>query len=223
MHDELVPRMGARWSHAISSAAFLAGATRDIGLLPLIVLPYHEPIDLAKSLATIDRLSGGRLTIIGGTGYMAWEFATLGVAYEDRSSITDEYLEAMVELWTSAAPAFHGRHVRFADVTFDPKPVQPPHPPILLGGYARSALRRVARHGDGWVVQKTTSRTQLAADLAYIHEQPEFQARPRFLDVGAPLWEVRVDPNTHQVLEPIGPSTRRQPSSSRSSSSPSSA
>jgi probable F420-dependent oxidoreductase len=205
MHKDMAPAMGDRWSHSVSSAAFIAGATTSIRMLTLIVIPYHHPVNLAKSLSTIDYMSGGRLSIIAGAGYMDWEFEALGVPYDERAAITDEYLAAMVELWTSDEPAFDGKYVSFRDIVFDPRPVQSPHPPILLGGYSKSALRRIARIGDGWILQQTTTREELPEMIEYIHEQPEFQARPRPLEIGTSLWEGRSHPRTHELIEAAKP------------------
>jgi probable F420-dependent oxidoreductase len=205
IHEELVANMGARWSHSVSSTAFIAGATTNIRMLTLIVIPYHHPVNLAKSLSTIDHLSGGRLSIIAGAGYMDWEFAALGIPYEERAAITDEYLAAMIELWTNDEPTFDGKYVAFRNIVFDPKPTQRPHPPILVGGYSPSALRRVARVGDGWILQQTTTRGEIAGMVDYIHEQPEFQARPRPLEIGTSLWEGRSHPKTHELLEAAKP------------------
>jgi probable F420-dependent oxidoreductase len=205
MSNEMTPAMGARWSHSVSSTAFIAGATTNIRMLTLIVIPYHEPVNLAKSLSTIDHLSGGRLSIIAGTGYMDWEFEALGVPYEERVAITDEHLAAMIELWTSDAPTFDGKYTSFRDVVFDPKPAQSPHPPILIGGYTKAALRRVARIGDGWILQQVTTRNEIPEMIDYIQAQPEFQARPRHLELGTSLWEGKTHPRTHELIEAAKP------------------
>jgi probable F420-dependent oxidoreductase len=105
----------------------------------------------AKILATIDVLSGGRLTVGIGAGWLKEEFEAIGAPpFADRGAVTDEYVAAFRELWTSDAPHFSGRHVQFADIVFAPKPVQRPHPPIWVGGESGPALRRTARLGDAW-------------------------------------------------------------------------
>src|ERR1700736_2617856 len=102
-------------------------------------------------LATIDVLSNGRLTFGIGAGWMKEEFQALGVPpFPERGAVTDEYLDAFRELWTKDDPRFEGRHVKFADILFEPKPVQKPHPPIWVGGESGPALRRTARIGDAW-------------------------------------------------------------------------
>jgi probable F420-dependent oxidoreductase len=149
----------------------LLGATQRIHALTYVaVLPYHEPIAYAKAVATADVLSGGRITLGLGVGYMRREFEALGVPYARRGHRTDEYLEAMKELWTSDRPSYRGEFVQFDDILFEPKPVQKPHPPIFIGGDSRPAMRRAAILGDGWLPW-LTPRRELPACLASIHEQ----------------------------------------------------
>jgi probable F420-dependent oxidoreductase len=116
----------------------------------ILVLPHHNPILVAKTLATLDVLSGGRVIAGFAAGYAEPEFRALGVRFDRRGAITDEYLRAIRALWTSEEPAFEGRFARFAGIRFEPKPVQRPHPPIVIGGTAPAALTRAAREGDGW-------------------------------------------------------------------------
>ena len=132
--------------------AFLTGQTRTARLLTsVMVVPYRAAVHTAKVLATIDVLSGGRLTLGCGVGWMREEFEALGTPpFEKRGAVTDEYLRAFKELWTEDTPAFDGEYVHFADLAFEPKPVQKPHPPIWIGGESPPALRRAATLGDGW-------------------------------------------------------------------------
>ena len=142
--------MGARWPHSLAAAGFLLGATRSITVCPLVVVPCEQPVALAKALATLDWMSGGRCTPVLLTGYIEWEFELLGVNFADRELIMDEYVEAMVELWTSEQPTYEGRFVRFSEVAFEPKPVQDPFP-LWFGGKAtsRRALRQRGALGLG--------------------------------------------------------------------------
>jgi probable F420-dependent oxidoreductase len=116
----------------------------------ILVLPHHNPVLLAKALASLDVVSGGRLIAGFGGGYAEAEFRALGVAFADRGAITDDALDAMRALWTQDEPRHRGRFARFEDIRFEPKPHQRPHPPIVVGGTAPPALRRAARVGDGW-------------------------------------------------------------------------
>jgi len=152
MTDDLVGAMGSHWPHALTAMEFIAGATSNIRVNAcVIVLPYHDPIVLAKAAATLDVMSGGRLMLTFGVGHAAHEFQALGVPFHRRGRIADEYLEAMTALWTQDAPSYEGEFVRFEGVHFDPKPVQKPHPPLWFGGNSSAALRRVARYGTGWM------------------------------------------------------------------------
>lgn len=173
----LVPTMGGRFFEGVTAAANLLGATERIGALTYVaVLPYHQPVVYAKALASADFLSGGRMTLGLGAGYMEREFEAVGVPVEERGRRSDEYLRAMLELWTSEKPSFAGEFVRFDDVVFEPKCVQQPHLPLLVGGDSRPALRRAARLGDGWLPWLTT-RDEMPGCLAYLREQREAHGR----------------------------------------------
>jgi probable F420-dependent oxidoreductase len=145
------------------AAAFIAGKTSRLRLVTSVTVVPHRPAVLqAKMLATIDVLSQGRLTFGIGAGWMKEEFAALGVPpFAERGTVTDEYLMACRELWTSDNPHFQGKYVKFANILFDPKPVQKPHPPIWVGGESGPALRRTARLGDGWYPIGTNPRHRL--------------------------------------------------------------
>ena len=135
----------------LATIAFLAGVTERLRLLTsVLVVPHRPPILAAKLLATIDVLSHGRLIVGAGAGWMQEEFALLEVPFAARGSLTDEYLEAFRELWMKDRPAYQGKHVRFAEVLFYPKPLQKPHPPIWIGGESPAALRRAIKLGDAW-------------------------------------------------------------------------
>jgi probable F420-dependent oxidoreductase len=135
----------------LTTLAFLAGCTSRIKLLTsVMVVPHRPPIATAKILATIDVLSGGRLILGVGAGWMREEFALLGAPFAERGMVTDEYLEAFKALWIQQRPTYAGKHVTFADVIFEPKPIQKPHPPIWVGGESPAALRRAVKLGDAW-------------------------------------------------------------------------
>ena len=132
--------------------AFLAGQTRTIRLgTSVMIVPHRNPIVAAKALATLDVLSGGRVNVGVGAGWLREEFETLGLPpFEERGAVTDEYIRAFKELWTSDAPSFQGKYCQFDNVSFLPKPVQKPHPPIWVGGESNRAMRRAARIGNVW-------------------------------------------------------------------------
>jgi probable F420-dependent oxidoreductase len=136
----------------LAAAAYVAARTRKIRLvMAVMVVPYRPAVLAAKMLATIDVLAGGRLVLGVGAGWLEAEFEALGTPpFAERGAVTDEYLQAFRTLWTEEAPRFSGRHVRFGDILFAPKPMQRPHPPIWIGGESPPALRRAARYGDAW-------------------------------------------------------------------------
>jgi probable F420-dependent oxidoreductase len=135
----------------LATVAFLAGCTERLRLLTSVtVLPHRPAVLTAKMLATIDVLAKGRLIVGAGAGWMREEFALLGVPFEARGKLTDEYLAAFKELWTKDRPAYSGRYVKFSDMLFYPKPVQKPHPPLWIGGESASAVRRTITFADAW-------------------------------------------------------------------------
>lgn len=172
MPYEEVPRLGPFWMHAMTTMAFLAGATERVRLdTTVLVLPYHRPLDFAKAVSTLDLLSGGRLDVSIGVGHAEREFESLGVPFADRGAVTDEILEACKELWTAEEPVHHGRFFHIEGLAFEPKPVQRPWPPIYVGGNSKPALRRAARH-DGWQPNPTTfSMAEMPPCVDYIKQQ----------------------------------------------------
>ena len=136
----------------LSTLAFLAGCTRRVRLLTsVMVVPHRQPVLAAKMLATADVLSGGRVIVGAGAGWMKEEFEAVGAPeFGARGRVTDEYIEAFKELWTKARPAYRGKHVSFGNIIFAPKPIQRPHPPVWIGGESEAAMRRAIRLGEGW-------------------------------------------------------------------------
>lgn len=148
--------------------AWLCAATTELRILSSVaVLPHRNPLFMAKSIATMDVLSGGRVAIGCGTGWMREEFETLGVEFERRGQVTTEYIEAMKALWTQDNPSYDGEFVKFRDIIFDPKPVQKPHPPLWIGGESGPAMRRVAAVGDVWYPFASNPKFRLAWPDAY--------------------------------------------------------
>ena len=132
--------------------AFVAGKTSTLRLVSsVMILPYRNPVATAKTLATIDVLSGGRVTVGVGVGWLREEFEALGAAdFDRRGAVSDEYLRIFKTLWTESPASFEGAFYRFDAIQCLPQPVQKPHPPIWVGGHTKAALRRAARFGDGW-------------------------------------------------------------------------
>ncbi len=136
----------------LTIAAFIAARTQRIRIVTAILVVPHRPAVLAaKQLSTIDVLSGGRLTVGVGAGWMQLEFdAVVTTPYAERGAVTNEYIEAFKALWTQPKPTFDGKYTKFDGILFEPKPVQKPHPPIWVGGESAPSIRRAARHGDAW-------------------------------------------------------------------------
>jgi probable F420-dependent oxidoreductase len=131
--------------------AFCAALTSRIKLgTAMLILPEHNPVTLAKRLATVDVLSGGRLIAGVGIGWLREEYDALGVPFERRGRRADEYLGALRALWTQAPASFDGEFVRFDGVHSDPRPTRPGGVPIVIGGHGPAAVRRAARYGDGF-------------------------------------------------------------------------
>ena len=131
--------------------AYIASATRTLKLgTAILILPQRNPVVTAKAVATLDHLAGGRRVLLGiGVGWLAEEFATLGVPFEDRGPRTDEYVAAMRALWSQERASFSGRFVSFRDVFCRPRPADG-RVPIIVGGDTRAAARRAGRLGDGY-------------------------------------------------------------------------
>src|SRR5262245_15484773 len=162
----------------ITVLGFLAAATSRIRLVTsVMVVPQRPAVLAAKTLATVDVLSRGRLTVGVGVGWLDEEFrAVAAPPFDQRGAVTDEFLAAFDELWTSAAPRFAGRHVSFDDIRFEPKPVQRPRPPIWVGGESPAALRRVAHLGDGWYPVGSNPRDPLDTPARYVEARRRLEA-----------------------------------------------
>lgn len=160
----------------VAALAFVAAATTRLRIMPfLLILPYRNPLLAAKSIISLDVLSGGRLVVGAGGGYLRSEFSALGVAHEERGALFDEALDVLHGVCTTPEFHYEGRHFTAYGVGMVPGPVQRPHPPVWIGGNGRNALRRVARAAQGWSPMLTseemaaTTRTRAlttVADLA---------------------------------------------------------
>ena len=128
---------------------YVAAVTERIRLIPnILVLPYRNPFVVAKAVATLDALSGGRFTLAVAAGYLKGEYRALGVDFDERNLLFDEAVEVMRGIWTTDDYAYEGHHFTAHGQTANPKPASPP--PIWIGGNSRRSRRRVAEYGDGW-------------------------------------------------------------------------
>jgi probable F420-dependent oxidoreductase len=172
--------------------SLVAAVTTKIRLQTgILVLPYRNPFIVARSIASLDRFSGGRVTIGMGAGYLKGEYRALGVDFEQRNELMDEYLKALKLALSGEEFVFEGSGYQAFGNRILPGPVQKPHPPLLVGGNARRAIRRAVELGDGWYpfftvggVSTSTTRTaditneeELAEALAYMHAQCETVGR----------------------------------------------
>lgn len=136
----------------IALLAYLAAVTDRVRLgVAVLNLPFASPVVTAKSLTTIDRLSHGRLDVGLGTGWQSQEFEATGVTMDRRGARADDYLRALHAIWTDDVVEYDGEFYRVPRSSIEPRPVQSPHPPILMGGAAPAALRRAGRLADGWI------------------------------------------------------------------------
>jgi probable F420-dependent oxidoreductase len=131
--------------------AFIAAHTKKVKLgTGIIILPQRNPLVLAKELASVDVVSGGRLIFGLGIGYLKAEFDALGAPFDQKGPRSIDYVQAMKTLWTQEKPAYKGNFVSFSDIQARPQPVQKPHPPIVIGGHTKEAFRRAVQYGNGW-------------------------------------------------------------------------
>ena len=187
------------WPEQITTLAYLAGVTERIRLATsVMIIPYRNPILTAKMLSTLDMLSKGRLILGAGVGWMEEEFELLNTEpFAERGAVTNEYLRAFIELWTKDDPKFEGKYVNFSDITFLPKPVQKPYPPIWIGGQSKPAIRRAAQIGDCWhpvgaIPAAPLEPEELAENLVLLHQYAEKAGRdPAIIQVSvkAPLYD----------------------------------
>ena len=186
----------------LTLAAFVAAHTTRLRLVTsVMILPHRPPVLAAKMLATIDVLSSGRLTVGVGVGWLREEFEALGApAFERRGAASDEILTIFKMLWTGAPAAFSGEFFRFPEVRCLPTPIQKPHPPIWIGGHSEAALRRVARHGDGWhpvganpaSMLAPTELGELIAELCRLVEAEHRDPSTITIAYKAPLYDVEL-------------------------------
>ncbi len=171
----------SRYLNPVVALTYVAAFTRTIRLgTGVLLLPQHQPLILAKELASLDVLSGGRLIVGIGVGWAEAEFEALGVPFHERGARTEEYLAAMRTIWNEAPAAYHGRSVSFQDVMAYPHPVQQPAPQIVMGGSAAAVLRRAIEQANGWY-GFGLDLEETAALLTQLRQAAERYARPTWL------------------------------------------
>jgi probable F420-dependent oxidoreductase len=160
--------MDMPWYECLTAASFLAASTSRCRIgTSVLILPQRNVLELAKTSATLDALSGGRFVLGIGGGWFAEELEALGHRFETRGRRTDEMIEVLRRCWTGRPQPFEGEEIAVPEgLVFEPRPSQPGGPPILVGGMSRAALRRAALRGDGWLAfQREELDTSQLADL----------------------------------------------------------
>jgi probable F420-dependent oxidoreductase len=165
---------------------FLAAHTERLRLATgIIILPQRNPVVLAKELASVDVLSRGRLICGVAAGYLRPEFDAVGATFSDRGARCDEYMDVLRALWSEEKPSFAGRTVRFQGIDAHPRPVQKPHPPLVVGGTSAPALARAVARGNGWYgfLRDLDAATSDLAGLAAARREVERRAALGTLEI----------------------------------------
>ncbi len=211
------PRSGVLFYDAFVLASFLAARTTRIRFVfGALAVPLRTPLHLAKLVASLDQVSAGRLTLVAGSGWLRSEFDALGLPFDERGPLTDEYLDAIRTLWTQERPAFQGKYVSFPPMTFEPRCVQRPHVPIWIAGTGRAPFRRVIEFGDGWMPM-TGTFDERARDIAMLRKEvaaagrdPDSLAFAGQLRVGPPDEAIRqLSRGHHAVAKDVADTERR--------------
>lgn len=212
-----VERFGEVYYEPLTVLSYIAGITERIKLgISAMILPYRNPVYVAKIISTLDVLSGGRVIITGASGWLEEEFDILGVPFPERGSRSDEYIKIFKELWTKEDPEFEGKYSKFSNIKFEPKPVQKPHPPIWIGGNSRRGIRRAAELGDAWhptrpgldeLIEGTKYLRELALENGRDPDEIEVTARQplRILETGDTVTKKRPFIGTKsEIIQDIG-------------------
>lgn len=155
----------------LATLAYLAGRTTSVRLgLAVVNIPYYPPVALAKLLTTIDHLSDGRLDAGLGIGWSPPEFAAVGVPTARRGSRAEDFIRCLKAVWTDDVVEYEGDFYRVPRSRIDPKPVQKPHPPILLGGTAEAALRRAGTVAAGWISSSRADLSRIDDSVAIVRD-----------------------------------------------------
>ena len=200
---------------ALTAAAATTSRVR-LGTGILLVV-QRDPITTAKAVASLDHVSGGRLELGVGAGWNRPEIANHGTAFERRFGVLRERVEAMKVIWTQDEASYRGRHVRFEAIASWPKPVQRPHPPVLVGGTGPKVLDRVLAYGDGWfpnredgLRERVAELQQRAADagrgripVTYFGAAPEPEAVERLADAGVDRVLFMLPSGPAAAVEPV--------------------
>lgn len=181
-----------------TTLGWLAGITPHVELgTTVMILPYRHPLEIASMASNLDQLSGGKFILGVGVGWAKEEFEALGVPFQQRGAMANDYLRALKAVWSSDVSSYSGRFVRFENVHRAAVPIRSPHPPIWVGGSSEAAMRRAVRFGNGWhpiQVRVSQMRDCLLPRLRSIAEAekvavPDFCPRIKLLLTDSPLPE----------------------------------
>ena len=177
---EVLGSYPAPYFEPFTNMAWLAAQTTKMEFgTTVIVVPYRNPVLLAQLCTNIDQLSGGRFIFGIGIGWAASEFDIVGAPHNKRGAMTDDYMQAIEQLWTNPQGAsYKGQFISFEDVTLDPTPVQKPRPPVWVGGNSAAALRRTIRFGDAWHPIRPQLDWLKAESMPLLRELAEAAGRP---------------------------------------------
>jgi len=204
-----------------AALTFFAGVTERVRLMTrLVVLPYRNPLLQARSMMTVDVMSGGRAIFVLGAGYLRSEFAALGVNFEERGALFEEAVAAIKGIWSSKDEfSFEGRHFKAVGACLSPGVVQQPHPPLWLGGNSDAVMNRIAKWGQGWTVMfgpaamAKTTRTKAIASIEDLAEalkdlEGRLASNGRSLsdvdiDIGSDASDMRLDISSQERVDRI--------------------
>jgi len=200
-----VPRAHAEGLDPWICLSLVAGVTSRIGLgTAVTLLTQHDPIVLAKMIATLDVLSGGRVVVGVGVGSVVDETRNHGVEPEDRWRVLQERVLAMKQIWTRDEAEFHGRFVNFDPIYQWPKPLQKPHPPIIIGGSGSHVLSRAVAYGDGWMPTAGTAARPGPNLLERVAELRAMAAEKGRAQIHVGVSDAEPDPATLQSYQKAG-------------------
>ena len=188
----------------VASIGYLASCTSTLRFgTGITLVPQRNPVYTAKEFATLDWLTDGRIDFGVGVGWCKEEVLACGYSFEDRGERCNEYLEVIRRLWTDEIASFEGKHFSMSDCRMDPKPVQSPHVPMIIGGHSKAGLRRAARYGQGWygfnLDPALTASMLIDLDEAL---SAEGRSRDNFEVVITPPYNISVD--TVEQYETLG-------------------
>lgn len=187
----------------LETLSFVAAHTTRVQLgTSVLVLPYHTPIHLARRISTLDALSGGRVAVGVGVGWSRDEFEAAGTPFERRGARSDEFLEAMIAIWTKDPVGFDGKFYHIPESKIGPKPVQKPHPPIYVAGFGQYTFDRAAKFGQGWNPSGILNFEWLEAMIKQFHETARNAGRDQ-LEVVLRAFDVVFDQSTGGERKPM--------------------